>query len=523
MRPIDYFDRGVNKDPNGVFVEGIERSYKFSEAKDLTFKIAQGLIKKGLEKGDSVAVCAPNDPAAVVCIFSIFRASGIWIPVNTRNDISSNAQYLTYVSTKWLFFHSSVVDEVKEMVPKLTEIKGIFCLDSSATDFPCLQEILLDYDEEFLSDQSDPFSSPEEIFSLWPTGGTTGPSKAVEMLNRNICSMYELGLRHYIGADTDEIVYLAVAPITHAAGVIMPIFTAVAGTTVLLPSFDPEEVLQTIESKKVTHIFLPPTAFYALLDVASNLKSDTSSLRQILLGASPVSPDKMKQGVDIFGPVICQCYGQVEVPMLISWLSPENVSDACQGNHPERLKSCGRVTSPTLVSILDKEGNTMPTGQEGEICCRGSLVTRAYYRNEDATKEARRFGWHHTGDVGYLDRDGFLYIVDRIKDMIITGGFNVYANEIEKSILTHEEILECAVIGIPDAKWGEAVKAIVVRYAGKIITKEKLILAIKESLGSVKTPKSIEFWESLPKTSVGKVDKKLIRERFWKTKSRNVN
>ena len=165
----------------------------------------------------------------------------------------------------------------------------------------------------------------------------------------------------------------------------------------------------------------------------------------------------------------------------------------------------------------------MPTGQEGEICCRGSLVTRAYYRNEDATKEARRFGWHHTGDVGYLDRDGFLYIVDRIKDMIITGGFNVYATEIEKAILAHEEILECAVIGIPDAKWGEAVKAIVVRHSGKIITEEKLTLAIKESLGSVKTPKSIEFWEALPKTSVGKVDKKLIRERFWKTKSRNVN
>ena len=166
MRPIDYFDRGVNKDPNGVFVKGTERSYKFSEAKDLTLKIAQGLRKQGLQKGDSVAIYAPNDPVAVVCIFSIFRASGIWIPVNTRNDVSSNAQYLTYVSTKWLFFHSSVINEVKEIVPKLTEIKGIFCLDSSDTDFPYLEEIFSDYDEEFLSDQSDPFSSPEEIFSL---------------------------------------------------------------------------------------------------------------------------------------------------------------------------------------------------------------------------------------------------------------------------------------------------------------------------------------------------------------------
>ena len=165
----------------------------------------------------------------------------------------------------------------------------------------------------------------------------------------------------------------------------------------------------------------------------------------------------------------------------------------------------------------------MPSEEEGEICCRGPLVTRAYYRNEDATKEARRYGWHHTGDVGYLDNNGFLYIADRIKDMIITGGFNVYATEVERSILAHEEILECAVIGVPDTKWGEAVKAIAVRHSGKNITEEQLILAIKATLGSVKTPKSVEFWETLPKTSVGKIDKKLIRERFWQKNSRNVN
>ncbi len=523
MRPIDYFDRGVNKEPNSIFVQGIERSYKFSEASDITFRIAQGLYKKGFQKGDSVAVYSPNDPTAVVCIFSIFRASGVWIPVNTRNDVSTNAQYLTYVSTRWLFFHSSVINEVKRIIPKLAQIKEIFCIDSAGTDFPCVQELLFDDDELLLSDQSDPFSSPEEIFSLWPTGGTTGPSKGVEMLNRNICMMYELGLQHYIGAATDDIVYLAVAPITHAAGVIIPIFTAAAGTTLLLPSFNPEEVLRTIERKKVTHIFLPPTAFYALLDVAVKLKLDTSSLRQILLGASPVSPDKMRQGVDIFGPVICQCYGQVEVPMLISWLSPEDVYNACQDIHPERLRSCGRVTSTTLVSILDNEGNALPTGKEGEICCRGPLVTRGYYRKPNATKEARQYGWHHTGDVGYLDKDGFLYIVDRIKDMIITGGFNVYATEVEASILAYEQILECAVIGVPDPRWGEAVKAIVVRTAGEEINEEQLILGIKATLGSVKTPKSIEFWESLPKTSVGKVDKKSIRERFWKKKSRNIN
>ena len=210
--------------------------------------------------------------------------------------------------------------------------------------------------------------------------------------------------------------------------------------------------------------------------------------------------------------------------MLISWLSPENVSDACQGNHPERLRSCGRVTSPTLVSILDKDGNTMPTGQEGEICCRGSLVTRAYYRNEDATKEARRFGWHHTGDVGYLDRDGFLYIVDRIKDMIITGGFNVYATEIEKSILAHEEILECAVIGIPDERWGEAVHAIVVLREGEHASEAEIIEHCRERIAGYKVPRSVEFKaESLPVSGAGKVLKNELRAPFWESNGKQVN
>ncbi len=523
MKPADYFDRGERKNPCRVFVEGEGDSYTFSAAKDLMDRICAGLYAKGFGKGDSVAVYAPNDPLAVVCIFSIFRARGVWIPVNANNNALSNGRYLNFVSTRWLLFHSSVEAEVEKIVSDLPDLQGVFCIDASSTRFACLDELLAESDESFINELHDPSFSPEDVFSLWPTGGTTGPSKAVEMLNRNICTMYELGIQHYIDSNSEAVVYLAVAPITHAAGVIIPIFAAVGGTTTILRSFDPERVLRTVQEKKVTHMFLPPTAYYSLLDLAAKTKWDTSSLRQILLAAAPVSAEKMRQGVTVFGSVICQCYGQVEVPMLISWLGPEDVAEASSGIHPERLKSAGRVTASTSVSILDSEGKTLPLNTPGEICCRGPLVTRGYYGNEDATKEARRHGWHHTGDIGYFDEYGFLYIVDRIKDMIITGGFNVFATEVEEPILARDDVLECAVIGVPDGKWGEAVKAIVVMNSDNVISEESLISYVKPKLGPVKTPKSVEFWNSLPKTSVGKIDKKVIRERYWENNTRKIN
>ena len=209
--------------------------------------------------------------------------------------------------------------------------------------------------------------------------------------------------------------------------------------------------------------------------------------------------------------------------MLVSWLSPAVLAAATAGLHAERLKSCGRVTSPTQVAILDDEGRPQPVGERGEICCRGPLVTPGYFEQPEATAEARKFGWHHTGDVGYLDSDGYLYIVDRKKDMIISGGFNVFAAEVEAPVLTEPEVLECAVIGVPDDKWGEAVKAIVVLRGGATLDEATLLERLRPRLGAVKTPKSIEFWPEIPKTPVGKTDKKAIRARYWSASERGVN
>jgi acyl-CoA synthetase (AMP-forming)/AMP-acid ligase II len=217
---------------------------------------------------------------------------------------------------------------------------------------------------------------------------------------------------------------------------------------------------------------------------------------------------------------MCQSYGQVECPMIVAWLPPEIVAAAVRGDHPERLASCGKPTRSVKAAIMDDGGRLLPTGEVGEIVTRGALVSHSYFEMPEATAEVRKFGWHHTGDVGRFDKDGFLYIVDRKKDMVVTGGFNVFTAEVEAAITELPEVRECAVIGIPHEKWGEQVHALVVAEG---IDAAAIIAHAKERLGGVKAPKSVAFVASIPRTAAGKMDKKALRIPYWGDRSRMVN
>jgi acyl-CoA synthetase (AMP-forming)/AMP-acid ligase II len=298
---------------------------------------------------------------------------------------------------------------------------------------------------------------------------------------------------------------------------------ALGAANVIMPRFDAREVLRNIERFRATHLFLPPTAFYNLLAQPDVRKFDYSSLKVFLLAGSPVSPDKLKLGVEIFGPCMCQCYGQTEAPMLLTWLDSKTVAAAAAGDHAERLSSCGKPTSAVRLAIMDDDGRVLPPNQPGEIVARGSLVTAGYYKMPEATGQIRTHGWHHTGDIGYMDEDGYVYIVDRKKDMIITGGFNVYCAEVEAGIMALPQVHECAVIGVPHETWGEAVKAIVVLQNGQVLTEEVVIAHCKTKLGGMKSPKSVEFWKEIPKTPAGKIDRKTIRNPYWAGADRQVH
>lgn len=521
MRSIDYFDRGHDRNPNRACLVDTANGvrYSFADVKKLTERIATAMYANGFENQQPVALYGPNSAVIMIALLSIWRANGKWIPVNTRNAIEANAAYLGYVCCGWIFYHSSLAEDVAALKERVGTLTHFICLDRPCGDDVSLEQLVADFPEGTLPDMSDPFGKPDDIVGIFPTGGTTGPSKGVNVTNLGWGTMLET-LGDAVGGRTDDPVSLVVAPVTHAAGPVALGTLALGATQVILPGFDAEKVLATIAEYRVSHMYLPPTALYGLLGSPDLGKHDTRSLRIFILVGSPVSPEKLRLAVETFGPCLCQSYGQVESPMITTWLPPEIVAAAAAGDHPERLASCGRPTRSVQVGIMADDGTLLPVGERGEIVVRGALVSKEYFEMPEATAEARQFGWHHTGDVAYRDADGFIYIVDRKKDMVVTGGFNVFTTEVEAAITELAQVRECAVIGVPHDKWGEAVHAVVVADG---IGEAAIIAHAKARLGGVKAPKSVEFAEAIPRTPAGKMDKKALRAQHWGGTDRMVN
>ena len=513
MQSINYFDKGHDLDPTRTCIIDVESNeqFTFAEVKSLTERVAKAMFNKGFKRQEQVALYSPNNAGVMISLLSIWRASGKWIPVNTRNALDANAGYLNYVGCNWLFYHSSLAEDVNELRKAVPSLQHFICLDKPLNGDPSLAEFIEGIEAETIDDESDAFGNLAEIAGIFPTGGTTGPSKGVNVTNLGWGTMLQT-VGHAFGGRTDEPVTLVSAPITHAAGPVSLATLTFGATQVILPAFNAEKVLQCIDTYSITHMYLPPTALYGLLGSPERDQHDTSSLKIFLLVGSPVSPAKFKQAVDVFGPCLCQCYGQVEAPMVITWLPPEVITAAAKGEHPERFASCGRPTSSVRVGIMDDDGNLLANNETGEIVVRGALVSHSYFKKPEATEEVRTFDWHHTGDVGYRDEHGYLFIVDRKKDMIITGGFNVFSAEVEAAITELEQVKECAVIGIPDEKWGEAVHALVV---ADDIDEAAIITYTKSKLGGVKAPKAISFISEIPRTPAGKMDKKALRAKYW--------
>lgn len=522
MRAIDYFDRGHDRDPARTAVLDTETgvALSFAEVKQRTEALAAALQANGFANQDCVALYAPNSGQLMVTLLAIWRANGKWVPVNIRNAIDANAGYLDYVRCEWMFYHSSLADEVDELRRRCPRLTKLVCLDREDRGVPSLQQFSASTTAaDFTPPQIDAFGNLDELVGIFPTGGTTGPSKGANVTNLGWGTMIETAADG-MGGRTDAPVALVSAPITHAAGPIALATLSLGATQVILPGFDAERVLRTIAEQRVTHMYLPPTALYQLLGSPELGQHDVSSLRIFILVGSPVSPEKLRKAVEIFGPCMCQSYGQVEAPMIVCWLPPEDVAAAAAGDRPERLASCGLPTRSVAVGIMDDDGNLLPPGEAGEIVVRGALVSHSYFEKPEETAEVRKFGWHHTGDVAKRDVQGYVYIVDRKKDMVVSGGFNVFTTEVEAAITELEGVRECAVIGIPHDKWGEQVHAVVV---GSGADEATIIAHAKARLGGVKAPKSVEFVDAIPRTAAGKMDKKALRRDHWGDVERMVN
>lgn len=516
MRLIDFLDRGASFYPNRTCLKDDNVSWTYEEVRQITHRYAQALHQEGIKPGDRIGVYSANGAAGFAAILAIFRAGCIWLPVNARNPLHENAEFLRKHECSALLFDRRHEGEAADAAAAVATLKKFSCLDIEMEQCaiaagPVGQRActLVDVDR-----------SGDHVAIIKSTGGTTGKPKSVMITHRNMSSMIAnfLALMPYPAPPVN----LVAVPMTHGAGNIALALLAVGGTLVFLDRADPDRILSAIESERVTTLFLPPTVIYTLLARPDIRSHDYSSLRHLIYSAAPMSAEKLREAIEVFGPVMTQAYGQTEAPLLCTFMSPQEHMVDDHAALQRRLTSCGRQTPFTRVEILDEEGRMLGANQVGEIVVRGDLVMAGYYDNAEENEKVSRFGWHHTGDVGLRDEQGYIYIVDRKKDMIISGGFNIYPSEIEQVLWSHPGIQDCAVIGVPDPKWGETVMAIVELKPGISAQDIDLPQFCRQRLGSMKTPKKFEFWPELPRSSVGKVLKKDIRERFWAGQTRRV-
>ena len=517
MAIIDFYDRGWRLNPDGIaYIQG-DRNYTFQEIGELSCRIANGLLAAGFAKEAKAAVWADNDVIGWSCALGMWRAGLAYIPVNGRNAVAENQYVLDAFDCEVLFFHQAFAAAIDALRPSLPKIRLWVCLDADLPWAPSLASW----------SEHQPATPPvvdytmDDVVALSATGGTTGAPKGVMNTHRSL-QTYFAQFMIAMTYDDARPVNLAAAPMTHTAGMMSLPCTARGGTVVVLPKPDPALLRGAIVKHRVTEFFLPPTVIYRLLDIPGIEQVDFSSLRYFLYGAAPMSVEKLKRAIDVFGPVMTGGYGQTEAPASISYLTPaEHFVDGKLASDT-RLASVGRPNPLVRVEIVGECGELLKQGETGEICVRGDLVMKGYYRAPDKTAETIVDGWLHTGDIGHLDRDGYLHITDRKKDMIISGGFNVYPSEIEQVIWAHPAVQDCAVIGVPDDKWGEAVKAVVELNAGQQVSAEELVALCKEKLGSVKAPKSVDFVAALPRSTAGKVLKKDLREQYWQGQQRRI-
>lgn len=507
MRLVDYLDKGASLDPTAPCLTTDGRSADYAEVRELSFRISAALADRGVGPGDKVAILSANDPVAFTCVFGISRAGAVWCPVNPRNEAAENRELLELFECGTLLFHSSFAALVEQVRGELPLLTTLVCLDA---DVPGALTW-----EQFLTTTGGPREPvdrqpADDVAMIVGTGGTTGRPKGVVLTTRNLETMTAITLMSY--PFEGRPVYLALAPLTHAAGVLCFPVLCRGGEVVIMRTPDVGAFLALVPRHGVTHTFLPPTLVYLVLDSPALPATDLSSLQCFWYGAAPMSATRLEEALERVGPVMAQLFGQTEAPMMISTMAPADHFAADGSVATGRLTSAGRPSPLVTVAVMADDGTLLEPGRPGEIVVRGSLVMRGYYRDPDATAEASAHGWHHTGDIGFLDDDGFLHIVDRAKDMVITGGFNVYSTEVEQAVMQHPAVADCAVVGLPDDKWGERVVVVLQERPGQTVEPAELQAFVKARIGSVKTPKQVEVWPDLPRSKVGKVLKTDIKQ-----------
>jgi fatty-acyl-CoA synthase len=495
-----------------AFVFG-DRRVTYAQTARRTSCFLQALASR-LSAGGGIAVLSSNMPEVWMVQTAAYLLGARYTGLHPLGSIDDYVHVCEHAAIEMLIVHPDELPRAMAVAARSPTVRQILTLGYS-TD----AEDVIALSERF---SSRPLRrrdvSAEDVHWVAYTGGTTGRSKGVEEPDRALVYAVQTIATSLGLPETPR--FLAVAPISHAG--VLPIAPTLArgGTVIIHNGFDPDHWLRTIEQERINWTFAVPTMLYKLLDSGFMGRFDLSSLETIMYGSSPMAPTRIAEAHAAFGPVLLQAYGQGEC---LSFATTLRKDEHQPESDPDLLLSCGRAIVGTRVEVLGEDNNSVPTGDVGEICVRSPGVMRGYRSDPEQTAAAFSGDWLHTGDMAQKDERGFLYIVDRKKDMIITGGFNVYSKEVEDVIAQMSSVAVVAVIGVPDEHWGEAVKAIIVPRPGTQVDPETVIDVVRRKKGAHQAPKSVDIVTSLPQTSVGKIDKKKLRAAFWSGKTRGVN
>lgn len=515
----DVLDRACGDYTKSVAVVDGERRITYGELRDWSNQVANALISLGLQKGERVGLLLPNCLEFIPSQHGIWKAGGVLVQMPGRAAASVHRANLDQTGVTTLIYHAAydgVVEEMREGLPKLARVIRVGGDVAASSDHPF---------EALVSAQSTvrpavPLDEHDEAYVLFTSGSTGDPKGVVQ--SHFTWAHYSITAGLEIGDIQPGEVFAHGAPLTHFTQIFVhPTFLR-GGTNVMLPGLEVDTLLSAIEREKITATAVVPTIIYLLLDHPERSKYDLSSLRTMIYAGSPIAPDRLKDALEALGPIFVQTYAGTEPGYVSCLRKTDHRVDSDEAI--KRLASGGRPLPFVQVSIQDDEDNQLAVGEVGEICSR-QLGQMLGYVDSSRNAEALRDGWVHTGDIGRLDEDGFLYLVDRKKDMVVSGGFNVFPRQVEDVLLEDAAVAGTAVVGIPHPKWGEAVHAFVVVKDG-IAADEALVARlqgrVKTALGSVSAPKTVDFITELPLNPAGKVDKKTLRAPFWQGRDRQV-
>lgn len=474
-------------------------------------RLASAIFNLGLQRQDRVAVLATNCSEVFETYFASYVAGFIAAPVNFRLAAPEIQYILKDAAPKLLIFEAQYAEMIGALRPQLADIEHYICVGAGANH--ALPSWALDYESVLQAGavEGPPIrSTPDDYAHLLYTSGTTGRPKGVVHTHRAVCAWASTVamITDLNGASR----VLQSTPLFHIGGFCYPYGAwLMGGTTVLLRAFDALTVLQTIERERITYTFMVAAMIQAVLAVPGVEKFNVSSMRRIVSAAAPIPVPLLKDAIRLLGPIFSIQYGATEIcngcNLPVHMVRPDGTPDDIR-----RLASVGHVAPGIGVRIVDDQGRDCQTRSTGEVLFKTEGLMAGYWNNHPATIEAIRDGWYHSGDLGYMDEEGFIFLVDRKKDMIISGGENIYSREVEEAIHQHPQVAESAVIGIPDEKWGEAVKAFVVRKPGAKVTQQELIEHCRTLIARYKCPRELEFIDELPRIASGKINKVALRE-----------